>query len=223
MSVHRLFDPAWKFSGFEATAFQAFAIPERETRRREIVGRFHPALEALADDLVDRLGPEDGPRLHRHLPRLDWPPGYQPYCTWLALSATAHGYQGAAQLNVGVHRDFVAARLAWDVAADAFGRFEFRCRHARLGETFEETARQSGLTFRVYAAAPWPEGSRLVHASDRDWKGAFDEAARRGVWWELGRRWELPADAATVHDAALGPAILAALEPLVPLYERANE
>lgn len=218
MSVHRLFDPAWRFPGFDPGAFEVFAIPEREHRRREILARFHPALEALAEDLVERLSPEGGPRLHRHLPRLDWPQNYQPFCTWLALSTLSHGYQGGAQLNVGVHRDYVAARLAWDVASDAFGRFEFRCRHAGLGEAFEEVARGHALAFRVYAAAPWPEGSRLVYRSDLDWKGAFDESGRRGVWWEIGRRWDLPADEGLVCAPELGPAVLGALLPLLPLY-----
>jgi len=223
VSVHRLFDPAWRFPGFEPGAFEAFAIPEREHRRREIVARFHPALEALAEDLVERLSPDAGPRMHRHLPRLDWPPGYQPFCTWLALSAMSHGYQAGPQLNIGVHRDHVAARLAWDVAADAYGRFEVRCRHGHLGEAFERTASDNALAFRVYAAAPWPEGSRLVYQSDRDWRGAFDEAARRGVFWELGKRWDLPAAAALVATPELGRAILNVLEPLVPLCARSIE
>src|SRR5258706_151307 len=111
---------------------------------------------------------------------------------WLLLSRLAHGYQAGPQLNVGIHADFVAARLAWDTAADAFGRFEFRCRMAALGEELVETASSSGLAFRVFAAAPWPEGSRCVFTSETDWDAAFVEVARRGVWWELGQRWELP-------------------------------
>jgi hypothetical protein len=191
--------------------------------RLEIPGRLHPALEALAEDLLDRLDSGSGLPWHRHLPRLDWPQGYQPFCTWLALSTLPHGYQAGPQLNVGVHRDHVAARLGWDVAADAFGRFEFRCRHAHLGEAFEQVARERGLAFRVYAAAAWPEGSRLVHRSDGDWKGAFDEAARRGVWWELGRRWEIPGDTVLVRAPELGRAILEVFEPLVPLYAASTE
>jgi len=218
-----LFEPGWKFAGFEAAAFEAFGIPDRETRRREIIARFHPALESLAEDLVDRLAPDAGSRLHRHLPRLDWPQGYQPFCTWLVLSTMAHGYQAAPQLNIGVHRDHVGARLGWDVAAASYGRFEFRCRHARLGGELEEVARRVGLAFRVYASAPWPEGSRLVYTSDEDWRGSLDEAARRGVWWELGRRWDLPAAGELVHSAALGPAILEVVEALVPLYLKSLE
>ena len=218
MSGHRLFDPAWSFAGFDARAFEVFALHDREARRREIIARFHPALEALADDLIERLPLGNELRLHKHLPRLDWPPGYQPFCTWLALSTLGQGYQSAAQLNIGVHRDFIAARLAWDVAADAFGRFEFRCRHGQLGDAFQDVARESSLDFRVYAAAPWPQGSRLVYRSGDDWRGAFDEAQRRGVWWELGRRWEVEEDATLVHGPDFGAAILAVLEPLIPLY-----
>jgi hypothetical protein len=37
-----------------------------------------------------------------------------------------------------------------------------------------------------------PVGSRCVFESATDWDQAFIEVARRGVWWELGRRWDLP-------------------------------
>ena len=117
-----LFEAGGRFRGLDLDAFEVFDIPERERRRRAIVEGFHGALSALGEDLVDTLGAP----LHAHLPRLDWPKTYQPFCTWLALSRLAHGYQGEAQLNVGVHRDHVAARYAWDASADSFGRFEFR-------------------------------------------------------------------------------------------------
>ena len=109
-----LFRPAPRFEGLPADAFEAFAIHDRERRRRAILAGFHPALKLLGDDLLEILGPLTPSPLHAHLPRLDWPAGYQPFCTWLAISHEAHGYQAAAQLNVGVHPDHVAVRLAWD-------------------------------------------------------------------------------------------------------------
>jgi hypothetical protein len=121
---------------------------------------------------------------------------------------------------VGVHADFVAARLAWDTGADAFGRFEFRCRVAGLGDALTEAADSAGLSFRVYAAAPWPEGSRCVFESATDWDTAFAEVARRGVWWELGRRWELPASFDLVGTPAWSEAVSEVLVALRRLYDK---
>jgi hypothetical protein len=187
-----LFRPAPRFEGLPAEAFEAFAIPDREKRRRAILAGFHPALKLLGEDLLEFLTPLTRAPLHAHLPRLDWPAGYQPFCTWLAISHEAHGYQSAPQLNVGVHRDHLAVRLAWDTASAGFGRFEFLCRHGGVGRGLAETAREQGLEFRVYASASWPEGSRRVFESATDWAGSFDEVRRRGVWWEIGARYDLP-------------------------------
>jgi hypothetical protein len=215
-----LLRPPPKFPGFKNDAFDVFSVREREPRRRAIIEAFHPGLKLLADDLLLVLNEAPAAPFHAHLPRLDWPKGYVPFCTWLALSRLPHGYQAGPQLNVGVHADFVAARLAWDTSADAFGRFEFRCRVARLGDALAETADSAGLTFRVYAAAPWPEGSRCVFSSDTDWDEAFVEVARRGVWWELGRRWELPASSALVGTPAWSDAVGDVMLALRPLYDK---
>jgi hypothetical protein len=209
-----------KFPGLKRQEFAAFGVREREPRRRAIIEAFHPALKLLSDDLLLSLNDGPGPPFHAHLPRLDWPKGYTPFCTWLALSRLPHGYQAGPQLNVGVHADFVAARLAWDTSADAFGRFEFRCRMAGLGEMLAETAASAGLTFRVYAAAPWPEGSRCVFTSATDWDEAFAEVKRRGVWWELGKRWDLPASFDLVETPAWSDAVCDVLVALKPLYEK---
>lgn len=212
-----LFRPAARFQGLPVSGFAAFDVKDREVRRQAIVEAFHPGLKLLGEDLVEELG---SPALHAHLPRLDWPKGYQPFCTWLALSKQAHGYQGHAQLNVGVHRDHIGLRLGWDASADAFGRFEFLARHAHLGDALAELAKESGLTFRVYAAAPWPEGSRLVFESASDWRGAFDEVRRRGVWFELGARLDLPQHFALVTTPALGAEAARVFHALRPLHDR---
>jgi hypothetical protein len=187
-----LFRPAPRFGGLPAGAFEAFSIRDRDERRRAIVAGFHPALRLLGEDLAEILSPLTTHPLHAHLPRLDWPAEYQPFCTWLAISHEAHGYQSAPQLNVGVHRDHVAVRLGWDTDAAGFGRFEFLCRHGGLGARLVEVAREQALAFRVYAAEPWPVGSREVFESASDWPGSFTEVRRRGVWWELGVRFDLP-------------------------------
>jgi hypothetical protein len=214
-----LLRPPPQFPGFRREDFEVFAIHDREARRRAIIGAFHPALKLLADDMLLLLNETQGPAFHAHVPRLDWPKGYVPFCTWLALSRLPHGYQAGPQLNVGVHSDFVAARLAWDTSADAFGRFEFRCRMAKLGESLAETAASAGLFFRVYAAAPWPVGSRCVFTSESDCDEAFVEAARRGVWWELGRRWDLPASFDLVGTPAWSGAVADVFLALSPLYD----
>ena len=214
-----LLPPPPKFPGFKRQDFEVFAIRDRETRRRAIIDAFHPGLKLLAEDALLLLNEVPASVFHAHVPRLDWPKGYVPFCTWLALSRLPHGYQAGPQLNVGIHADFVAARLAWDTSADAFGRFEFRCRVAKLGEALLETATSAGLSFRVYAAAPWPEGSRCVFTSETDWDGAFVEVGRRGVWWELGRRWELPSSMELVGTPAWSVAVTDVLLALRPLYD----
>ena len=212
--------PPPRFDGLPTDGFKVFAIPDPEQRRRAIIETFHPSLQALAEDLEGRLGPLAGAPLHAHLPKLDWPRGYQPFCTWLALSRVVKGYQAGPQLNVGVHADHVAIRLGWDTQAATFGRFEFLARHAGLGAEMEAVAAEHGFRFRVYAAAPWPEGSTRVYESAGDWRGAFDEVGRRGVWFELGVRRDLPEALPWVGSSALGEEAYRAFEALLPLYDR---
>ncbi len=215
-----LFEEPPKFRGLPEDAFEVFAIPNREQRRRAIVERIHPALSELGEDLERRLSVKAEEPLHRHLPRLDWPRGYQPFCTWLALSRKAHGYQAGPQLNVGVHAGYVAVRLGWDVGSVAFGRFEFLGRHGSLEKQLAELSQAHDLRFRVYATAPWPEGSVLVFESPADVVGSFDEVQRRGAWWEIGRRYDLPASHSLVCSPGFGEEVGAMLDALLPIYER---
>ena len=83
-----------------------------------------------------------------------------------------------------------------------------------------ETAASAGLLFHVFATAPWPEGSRCVYSSETGWDEAFEEVRRRGVWWELGRRWELPASFDLVETPAWSDAVADVLLALRPLYLR---
>jgi hypothetical protein len=59
-----------------------------------------------------------------------------------------------------------------------------------------------------------------VFNSADDVGGAFDEVARRGVWWELGRRHEVPDDLTFVTSPELGREAAAVFEALLPVYER---
>jgi hypothetical protein len=216
-----LLRPPPRFPGLPREAFEVFSLPDREERRLAILAAFHPALALLADDVLAALDPEDSAGFHAHLPQLNWPKGYVPFCTWVTLSRHAHGYQAGPQLSVAVHADHVSARLGWDTAADAFGRFEFRCRHGGLDRELLEAAEGLSLRFRVHAAAPWPAGSRVVFESASDLSGSFQEASRRGVFWELGRRWELPASIERVGEPAFCEEVRDVLLPLMPLHERA--
>jgi hypothetical protein len=220
-----LFEQSPRFEGLPLAGFEVFSIENRELRRQSIIDAFHPALKTLGEDLVARLEPPDEtppPQmpLHVHLPRLDWPRGYQPFCTWLALSREPHGYQAGPQLNVGVHADHVAIRLGWDTHSDRFGRFEFLSRRGDLGARLVALAAEQGLRFRVYASAPWPEGSQRVFESPSDLPGSFDEVLRRGVWWELGRRYELPQAEPIVCSERLAFEAIRIFETLLPVYDR---
>jgi hypothetical protein len=219
-SLATLFGPEARFPGLPPAGFELFDLPQREERRRAILETIHPALDELGQDLLERLNPIATNSLHFHLPRLDWPRGYQPFCTWLALSTEAQGYQRHAQLNVGVHRDHVALRLGWDCAADGFGRFEFLGLYGPLRSTMVELAGQLGLRFQVYAAAPWPQGSRRIFSSETDVVGSFQQATRHGVWWELGRRHDLPEAHGHVTSPALGSEVGELFQALLPVYER---
>ena len=109
------------------------------------------------------------------------------------------------------------------LAAYAFARFEFRARHGGLGARLAEVAVAGDLSFRVYAAAPWPQGSRLVFESRSDWAGSFHETALRGVWWELGRRWELPASMELAASPEFGRAVLEVFKALLPVFDRVDK
>lgn len=215
-----LFEQAPKFQGLPADGFEVFALRGRDERRRAIIAAFHPALKDLAEDLLVRLNPRAEVELHAHLPRLDWPRDYRPFCTWLALSRETHGYQAGPQLNLGIHADHVAARLGWDTRSDAFGRFEFLCRRGRLADELVELARAERLSLRVYAAADWPQGSTCVLESTDDPGRSFDEVRRRGVWWELGRRYDLPECLPQVCSATFGKEVERVFAALLPTYDR---
>jgi hypothetical protein len=215
-----LFAPPSAFQGLPESGFGLFSIPDRSTRRRAILETIHPALAALGEDLLARLSAAAVEPLHAHLPRLDWPKDYEPFCTWLALSRQAHGYQSGPQLNVGVHAEHVSVRLGWDTSSDAFARFEFLGRHGEVGERMRALAVERNLRFRVYASAPWPEGSRCVLETPDSLGPSFDEVRRRGVWWELGRRWDLPADLPFVCSPEFGAEATRIFQALLPLYDR---
>jgi len=215
-----LFDDDPSFIGFPPKGFEVFSIAHREERRRAIMAGFHPQLEVLGKLAVRRLGKLSSRSLHAHLPQLNWPPGYQPFCTWLALSFEAHGYQDGPQLNLGIHADHVAARLGWDTRSDRFGRFEFLCRHGGLARSLTDCTVSKQMKIRVYASARWPQGSRLTFETATDIAGSFDEVHRRGVWWEIGRRFELPARAKFIASPELGRETIDLFEALLPVYER---
>jgi len=220
MSRGELFEREPGFSGLPEEGFGLFAMPSRVDRRRAVLEVIHPPLSRLGEDLVERLSPRAAAPLHAHLPRLDWPRDYQPFCTWLALSRDPHGYQSGPQLNVGVHPDHVAVRLGWDTGSDAFGRFEFLCRHGDLGPTLLELAVAADLCFRVYPSGGWPTGAPVAFASSDDLVGSLDELQHHGVWWELGRRYEIPRQIALACSPRFGEVCGEVLEALLPLYDR---
>ena len=76
------------------------------------------------------------------------------------------------------------------------------------------------MKIRVYASARWPQGSRLTFETETDIAGSFNEVNRRGVWWEIGRRYALPAKAKLVASAEFGREALDLFEALLPVYEQ---
>jgi hypothetical protein len=51
-------------------------------------------------------------------------------------------------------------------------------------------------------------------------RGSFDEVARRGVWWEGGRRHAVPERMELVCSPELGKEAVELLGALLPVYER---
>ena len=214
-----LFDEPVPFEGLPLEAFSVFTIEHREPRRRAIVEAFHPPLESLGHELSRALARVSDRRFHVHLPRLDWPRGYEPFCTWLALTHAAQGYQQGPQLNLGVHPRHVSIRLGWDTGTASFARFEFFCRRRFWAEWIDPVLHRPGFRVRVYRPAPWPEGSALDFES-LDLQRSFNAVARGGVWWEIGERLELPAAEPLIGSRALVRRAEAAFLALVPLYDR---
>ena len=178
----------FRFPGFTPDDFGLFQIRDRARRREEILRQIHPKLAAMSEDILSDFRRRGIEGLHPHLPQLNWPPGYQPFCTWLALSSQAHRYQDLAQLNVGVHEPFVAVRLGFDTSGFAFGRLLFLISHGDLKETLERIAVPSGLRCRVYRSVPWPEGSRAIFDSGEDFLKGAQVAEREGAhWFEIGK------------------------------------
>jgi hypothetical protein len=214
-----LFEKDPKFKGLPEEGFSTFALADKKQRRAAIIDTIHPALGDLGEDLLALLSPHAAEPLHVHIPRLDWPPGYEPFCTWLALSREAQGYQTGLQLSLGVHADHVTARLGWDTNSDLFGRFEFLCRHGTIGERLLRLADEMKLLFRIYSSASWPEGSRCVFESPTGLQASFAEVQRRGVWWELGRRFGLPGAMRQVTSPEFGQEVGRIFTAMLPVYD----
>jgi len=214
-----LFRRPLEFEGLPEAGFGLFEIRARAERLRAITTTIHPPLNRLGEDLVRQLAPKAAKPLHYFIPRLDWPRDYQPFCTWLVISERSQGYQSGPQLNVGVHADHVAVRLGWDTGSTSFSRFEFLCRHGGLDHELLGLALAEALKFRIYASAPWPEGSRLVCQTDEPLV-ALDEVHRHGLWWEVGRRHDLPEQLKFVCSPELGQEVARLFEHLLPLYQR---
>ena len=90
----------------------------------------------------------------------------------------------------------------------------------RAGGTFVQAESEIAAINMVYGAAAWPEGSRHVFCSESDIAGSFAEVTRHGVWWELGRRHDLPAALDHLSSPALGTEAAEIFEALLPIYER---
>jgi hypothetical protein len=178
----------FRFPGFAPEDFACFLVPDHHRRREEILRILHPKLALLGEELLADFRRRGIEGLHAHLPQLNWPPGYHPFCTWLALSAQPHRYQQLAQLNVGVHEPYVSVRLGFDTAGESFGRFLFLMSHGDLSQVLSRVAVPAGLRCRVYRKAPWPEGSRAIFDSGDDFLRGVRAAEREGGnWFEVGK------------------------------------
>lgn len=211
----------FRFPGFTPDDFRLFLIRDRARRREEILRQIHPKLSAMSEDILSDFRKRGIEGLHPHLPHLNWPPGYQPFCTWLALSSQPHRYQDLAQLNVGVHEPFVAVRLGFDTSGFAFGRLLFLISHGDLKETLERIAVPAGLRCRVYKSAPWPEGSRAIFDSGDDFLQGARAAEREGAhWFEIGKTFTRADSEALLSRPEFSAVAAQTLLTLYPAFRR---
>ena len=211
----------FRFSGFTDDDFTVFRIPERARRREEIIRLIHPKLAALGEDILADFRRRGIEGLYPHLPQLNWPPGYQPFCTWLALSTQSHRYQDLAQLNVGVHEPFVAVRLGFDTSGFAFGRLLFLMSHGDLKEVLARIAVPAGLRCRVYRRVSWPEGSKTLFDSGEDFLQAVQIAEKEGAhWFEVGKTFPRESSHELLTSSEFAAAAAQILLTLYPIFRR---
>jgi hypothetical protein len=208
----------FRFPGLAPEDFSCFRVTDRHRRREEILRLLHPKLSLLGEEILSDFRRRGIEGLHSHLPLLNWPPGYEPFCTWLALSTQPHRYQQLAQLNVGVHEPYVSVRLGFDTAGETFGRFLFLMSHGDLARVLARVAVPAGLRCRVYRKAPWPEGARAIFDSGDDFLRGVKAAEREGGnWFEVGKiftRQDHAAELASPEFAATATGILLTLYPV---------
>ena len=89
--------------------------------------------------------------------------GFDPY--WFAVVLTINMEIGLISPPVGLNL-YVINGIAPDIP---------------LRTILVDFARDRGLLFRVYAAAPWPDGSRLVFSSATDIVGSFKNVICRSI------------------------------------------
>ena len=213
--------PPFRFPGFSAEDFSLFSIPDRALRREEILRLLHPKLAALGEDILSDFRKRGIEGLYPHLPQLNWPPGYEPFCTWLALSSQSHKYQELAQLNVGVHEPFVAVRLGFDTSGFAFGWLLFLLSHGDLKEVFARIAIPADLRCRVYRRVPWPEGSRAIFDSGEDFLEAVQIADKEGAnWLEVGRIFTREGSGGLLASPEFAATATQILLTLYPIFRR---
>ncbi|HEV8377014.1 MAG TPA: DUF1054 family protein [Candidatus Polarisedimenticolia bacterium] len=212
---------SFRFPGFAREDFTVFSDPDRSRRREAILRVLHPKLAALGEDILADFRRRGIEGLHPHLPQLNWPPGYQPFCTWLALSSHSHRYQELAQLNVGVHEAFVAVRLGFDTSGFAFGRLLFLISHGDIREVLARVAIPAGLRCRVYRRAPWPEGSRAIFDSGEDFLEGVQVAEREGGhWFEVGKTFTKEGAHEELSRSDFASTAAAILLALYPVFRR---
>ena len=86
----------------------------------------------------------------------------------------------------------------------------------RAGRRLHRTVGEENLKIRVYAAAPWPEGSREVFVSAEDLAGSFEAVRRNGVWWEIGLKLPCREKSKTIGSAVLGEEVERVFQALLP-------
>ena len=85
----------------------------------------------------------------------------------------------------------------------------------------QEAQRRIDAILDAGGAAPddFRADPRVEFPETTDLPATFDEVNRRGVWWELGRRFEVPGELPLISSAEFGREAAGIFERMLPVYD----
>lgn len=206
------------FEGWQASAFEAMAVPGFAARMEAIRRHVRPRLEAIARELAPGLSERVGEPLHPYVAQHARRTVNPPEDTWCAWSASARGYKKHAHFQLGIRAHHVY------VQAGAIHEAPFRARLADL-----LLARADTLRAALPPQAEWKD-EHTAPAGIPNRELTAEDLARLAAGLRRKSRGDLMVSLSWPQEAALplnGPAFLQqageALGQLMAAYRLARE